>query len=84
MNKGLKEVTRRPDLFFQMGVMMGTTKKLHTMAIAVGAPVSPDQFESNLMSCAENAFEQGGQEDILVLVRSPKFGTLRFCWGIPS
>ncbi|KAB2765751.1 hypothetical protein [Brucella anthropi] len=67
MKRGLREVGRRPDLFFQTGVTLGARRKMHTIAIAVGAPVSPEQFERNLISCCESAFEQGGQDEVLVL-----------------
>lgn len=67
MKMGVREVSRRPELFFQTGVTFGARRKLHTIAIAVGAPVSPEQFEQNLASTCESAFEQGGQDDVLVL-----------------
>ncbi|MCO6180713.1 hypothetical protein NHF53_21685, partial [Ciceribacter sp. RN22] len=37
------------------------------IAIAVGAPTSSEQFENNLRSCSQAAFEQGGQDDLLLL-----------------
>lgn len=67
VRRGQREVSRRPHLFFQTGVTFGASKKLHTIAIAVGAPTSSVQFENNLRSCSQAAFEQGGQDDLLLL-----------------
>lgn len=67
MKKGMGKTNGNPRLFFHSGVTFGARNKMQTIAVAVGAPVPPEQFERNLIACSEAAFEQGGQDDILVL-----------------
>lgn len=67
MRTGLRKTRGKPHLFFHTGITFGTANKKQTIAVAVGAPVHPGQFEHNLMTCAESAFNQGGQDDVLVL-----------------
>lgn len=67
MRRGMREIRAKPDLLFHSGVTLGTRKRLQTISIAVGAPVPAAQFEQNLITCAESALEQGGQDDVLIL-----------------
>lgn len=67
VKEGMRRTRGRPDLFFHSGVTFGARKKMQTIAVAVGAPVLPAQFEQNLMTCAGSALEQGGQDDVLIL-----------------
>ncbi|MEZ2410409.1 hypothetical protein AB6806_26780 [Bosea sp. RCC_152_1] len=67
MKQGLRQVTLRPDCFFSTGLTLGSPQRLQTIAIGVGSPASPGQFDANLTHIAESAFVQGGQEDLLLI-----------------
>ncbi len=67
MKKGVKKTSGKPHLFFHSGLTFGAHKKMQTIAVAVGAPVPPEQFEHNLVACSDSALEQGGQDDVLIL-----------------
>lgn len=67
MKKGVRKTNGNPRLFFHSGITFGAQKKMQTIAVAVGAPVPPEQFERNLIACSESAFEQGRQDDVLIL-----------------
>lgn len=67
MKKGMRKTSGKPHLFFHSGITFGALKKMQTIAVAVGAPVPLGQFEHNLMTCAESALDQGGQDEVLVL-----------------
>lgn len=67
MKKGMRKTRANPHLFFHSGITFGSSKKMQTIAVAVGAPVQPEQFGRNLRACSESALEQGGQDDVLVL-----------------
>lgn len=67
MQKGLREVKRRPDLFFTTGLTQGASARLQTISVMVGAPNSSEQFEANLRYAANSAFEQGGRDDMLAI-----------------
>lgn len=64
---GMQAVTRDPDKFFTSGVTVGSSYRLDTISVSVGAPDSPEQFEANLDYAARSAFEQGGQDSLLAL-----------------
>ncbi|WP_394887491.1 hypothetical protein ACG873_21655 [Mesorhizobium sp. AaZ16] len=65
--KGNEKEERKAASFLSFRITFGVLKKMQTIAVAVGAPVPPGQFEHNLMTCAESALDQGGQDEILVL-----------------
>ncbi len=67
MQNGLREVKRRPDLFFTTGLTQGSSTRLQTISVIVGAPDSSEQIEANLRYAANSAFEQGGRDDMLAL-----------------
>ncbi|MGR9159693.1 hypothetical protein [Rhizobium leguminosarum] len=67
MKKGMRKTSGNPHLFFHTGITFGASKKIQTIAVAVGAPVQPEQFDRNLRTCSGSALEQGGQDDVLVL-----------------
>lgn len=67
MKMGMRKTSGKPHFFFHSGITFGALKKMQTIAVAVGAPVRPGQFERNLMTCAESALVQGGQDEVLVL-----------------
>lgn len=65
--KGMQAVTRDPGKFFTSGVTVGSSYRLDTISVSVGAPDSPEQFDANLNYAARSAFEQGGQDSLLAL-----------------
>ncbi|NTJ11704.1 hypothetical protein [Rhizobium lusitanum] len=67
MKAGMRKTRGKSHLFFHSGITFGAHNKMQTIAVAVGAPVPPEQFDRNLRTCSESALEQGGQDDVLVL-----------------
>jgi hypothetical protein len=65
--KVMQAVTHDPSKFFTSGVTVGSSFRLDTISVSVGAPDSPGQFEANLEYAARSAFEQGGQDSLLAL-----------------
>lgn len=64
---GLREVTRDLGKFFTSGVTVGSSFRLETISVSVGAPNSSEQFDDNLGYAAGSAFEQGGQDALLAI-----------------
>jgi hypothetical protein len=65
--EGLREVSRDPGNFFTSGVTFGAAARLDTVSVCIGAPDSPEQFQSNLDYAATSAFAQGGQDTLIAL-----------------
>ena len=64
---GWRAVARAPNHFFTTGITFGAGDHRHTVAFAIGAPGSSEQFRDNLGYAAKSAGQQGGQKNLLLL-----------------
>lgn len=67
VRQGWRAVERKPNHFFTTGITFGSRNHRHTIAFAIGAPNSPQQFQQNIGHASRSAGLQGGQDNLLLL-----------------
>jgi hypothetical protein len=67
VRNGWRQVGRSPSHMFTTGITFGATKRLHTIAFAIGASDPPEQLRQNISHAAQAAGRDGGQDNILLI-----------------